>query len=152
MPRDRFEVRRFVEASFRPAMDAADPARRQHLNTRGRSDLNRCRDRGAAKRTRRQDGRDVADRDLRDAGLVREAIQKDVARTDDGDAVVERDRRRHHAECADLRLEGSRRDQVSRAREAVGDDRGFKRDDRSVRSERLRDLGRDRELHRRPEA
>ena len=133
-------------------MHAADAAGRQNLDARGRRDLHGRRDGRASERPRCQDRRDVADRHLGNPGLVREPLEKNVARADDGDAVVQRDRGRHHAERADLGFEGLRRGQVSRTRQPVRDDRRFERHHRHVRLERLRHLGRDREVHRRPVA
>jgi len=152
VPGDRLEVRGLIEALLGPAVDPADAAGRQDLDAGGRRDLDRRGNSRSAERTRGQDGRDVADRDLGHPGLVREPLEKHIARADDRDTVVQRDRCGHHPECADLRLERPRGGQVARARQPVRDDGRFERDHRRIRFERFRDLGCDRELHRRPEA
>ena len=104
-------------------MHAADPAGRQHLDARGRGDLDGRGDGRATERTRGEDRRDIADRHFGDATLVREPLEQHLAGADDGDAVVQRDRGRHDAERADLRLERLRGGEVSWTRQAMRDDR-----------------------------
>src|SRR5439155_1016397 len=92
VPGDRLEVRGLIEALLGPAVDPADAAGRQDLDAGGRRDLDGGGDGRSAERTRGQDGRDVADRDLGHPGLVREPLEKHIARADDRDTVVQPDR------------------------------------------------------------
>src|SRR5207249_4438480 len=79
----------------------------------------------------RQHGREIAQRDLRDRQVLREARQQCVVRADDGLAVRDRDRRRRGAEATHLLFEGAGCREVLRAGKAVRDHRRFERDDRA---------------------
>ena len=150
--RDRLEVRGLVEAALEAAVDAADPAGRDDLHTGAGRDVHSGRDGRRAEHPCGEHGPEIAERGLRDTVLAREPLEEHVAGAHDRVTVVKRDRRRGHAQGAYIRLERVGGLEIPRARQAVRDDRRLEGDDWAMRRERLLDLRRDGDPHRRPVA
>ena len=123
-------------------MDAAEPARRHHLDAQRTHGRERSADGRRAERALHATGCEVARTDLaRGRAGIAEAPQLGRAQPDDEHAVEDADGRRDGARGAHRRLGRLPHDDALALREAVSHERRLEADDRPAARQRIGDLG-----------